>query len=1189
MATFNPREPSGNLVPHTPESVSVDAKEFLWENFLLDPNPDDTCHGDFHKGEHDIPSKEAMATAVEAMDPTVDVGSDSINTTIWYEDDGAVFEGMAPEQLSQALLQYRGEGGHEPSARAQDFLLGQSAPVPDVAAAGYDFSSHASGAAGEVPPGGVLAMQGTSSEALFPPPGEPLPPPPAQEAAAAATPTPPPPSLPAPGTAPTAIPTTAAAPTASAAPPHAATKPPPHPPIGKPGAAADTVPAGSVAPAVVARPSQGERPAPSPPSPLAVGAVGTTGLPGVPTSASAASQSASIPVTLGAVMLPPAKPGVSPTVSASETPAVASVTSTGIKGAPVPARPPTAMVPKPAGAHAATAGAPAAPGVSPSASAPSVGARTTGAVPAGSAAGATTQGVAAASAAGDKHPALAASFEYHEAGLWTPQDDLLLKDAMEASAATQALARGAMRFSRRFTAQELRARWHALLYHPGVASAALSAIDSLLQSGEVAQQPNNPWAQARPSPWGSGDEHSEDGDDELMEDGMAEEGADAGGSLGTVPLAKRPHTHHHPLSTRGGRKLQRLFQAMRKKRKEGAGVAVAQDSAHAATTSMGGPISAATGVLPPASRGLPTKDAIGVAVSSGQGGPGTVVAAAAATPQAINPRGTASPAAAAVATTPSSAAGGSPAVRTGPTGTVTAGSAPAGAAAPLVAAGSTGAGQELPAGIAGATGKDILGARAVAVAAAAPGSVAASSTRAAAPTAATPATAAAPVSAQGTAPPATLAAVVSDTQASPVAPVPTAGGAAVAPTPSPLVPSAVGALPAAAGGVPSGTPSATNSAPPAGRAPTTSSVSSASPAAAVPSSAPPIASASSSPAVAGGVGVFPAPTVMPVTVAAGGVTAACAGSQGASPSVASPVAAGQTPAPASAQPSPQPAAQQGGTGKGPAMVAKAAPPMVSVDQKSGAEEASPGGAKEVGDAVVAAMDSGEESDAPAFSDVEATILDMDLSPGPVGEDGAGARADIPPIMRRHVRSACRLEQSMTSALTRHMSKRGALACLGGRKFRYLLRKTEVTLGRETARNQVDINLADAEEGRANKVSRVQACIKLRRDGCFYVRNLGRRAMFINNRAIASDQRWKLENNCLLEVGGMRFFFIVNIPLVKEATAWLNNYATEAMPPPTSPTPLPLSLPAPEPAAPANEPSVMVEEIVVDIDMVPAMP
>ncbi|KAF9598154.1 hypothetical protein IFM89_025594 [Coptis chinensis] len=63
---------------------------------------------------------------------------------------------------------------------------------------------------------------------------------------------------------------------------------------------------------------------------------------------------------------------------------------------------------------------------------------------------------------------------------WIPQDDLLLKNAVEAGASLEALAKGAVRFSRRFTIQELQNRWHALLYDPdtsGPASASMVELE----------------------------------------------------------------------------------------------------------------------------------------------------------------------------------------------------------------------------------------------------------------------------------------------------------------------------------------------------------------------------------------------------------------------------------------------------------------------------------------------------------------------------------------------------------------------------------------------------------------------------------------------------------------------------------------------------------------------------------------
>ncbi|XP_044511658.1 uncharacterized protein LOC123229775 isoform X2 [Mangifera indica] len=61
---------------------------------------------------------------------------------------------------------------------------------------------------------------------------------------------------------------------------------------------------------------------------------------------------------------------------------------------------------------------------------------------------------------------------------WLPEDDLLLKNSIEAGASLESLAKGAVLFSRKFTVQELQARWHSLLYDPVVsAEASFHMID----------------------------------------------------------------------------------------------------------------------------------------------------------------------------------------------------------------------------------------------------------------------------------------------------------------------------------------------------------------------------------------------------------------------------------------------------------------------------------------------------------------------------------------------------------------------------------------------------------------------------------------------------------------------------------------------------------------------------------------
>ncbi|KAK3032306.1 hypothetical protein RJ639_036263 [Escallonia herrerae] len=86
------------------------------------------------------------------------------------------------------------------------------------------------------------------------------------------------------------------------------------------------------------------------------------------------------------------------------------------------------------------------------------------------------------------------------ASTWIPEDDLLLKNAVEAGASLEALAKGAIQFSRRFTFHELRDRWHSLLYDPDISTQAsarmvehehsskLNGVDNFKRRGEVNQK-----------------------------------------------------------------------------------------------------------------------------------------------------------------------------------------------------------------------------------------------------------------------------------------------------------------------------------------------------------------------------------------------------------------------------------------------------------------------------------------------------------------------------------------------------------------------------------------------------------------------------------------------------------------------------------------------------------------------------
>jgi len=116
-----------------------------------------------------------------------------------------------------------------------------------------------------------------------------------------------------------------------------------------------------------------------------------------------------------------------------------------------------------------------------------------------------------------------------------------------------------------------------------------------------------------------------------------------------------------------------------------------------------------------------------------------------------------------------------------------------------------------------------------------------------------------------------------------------------------------------------------------------------------------------------------------------------------------------------------------------------------------------------------------------------------------------------------------LEAATRSATDR--GARGALAVLRGARLRYAVRKPEVLLGRSTDEQKVDVDLAL--EGNASKVSRQHALLQRRSDGRFFLRNVGRRAVYVNNTAVESGARALLPPDCLLEVGGIRLLFLPN--------------------------------------------------------------
>ncbi|KAL5752553.1 hypothetical protein ACOSQ2_023060 [Xanthoceras sorbifolium] len=164
-----------------------------------------------------------------------------------------------------------------------------------------------------------------------------------------------------------------------------------------------------------------------------------------------------------------------------------------------------------------------------------------------------------------------------------------------------------------------------------------------------------------------------------------------------------------------------------------------------------------------------------------------------------------------------------------------------------------------------------------------------------------------------------------------------------------------------------------------------------------------------------------------------------------------------------------------------------------------------------------------DDDIPNFSDIESLILGMDLCP-----DDPDPRFSREMLRYQHEdakRKIIRLEQCARSSTQRAIAYQGAFAVFYGRHLKYYIKDTEVILGRATDEVHVDIDLG--REGRANKISRRQALIKMQGDGSFVLRNLGKSPIFLNGREIATRQGLSLKSGNLIEIRAMAFVFEIN--------------------------------------------------------------
>ncbi|KAL1432166.1 hypothetical protein MTO96_013499 [Rhipicephalus appendiculatus] len=104
-----------------------------------------------------------------------------------------------------------------------------------------------------------------------------------------------------------------------------------------------------------------------------------------------------------------------------------------------------------------------------------------------------------------------------------------------------------------------------------------------------------------------------------------------------------------------------------------------------------------------------------------------------------------------------------------------------------------------------------------------------------------------------------------------------------------------------------------------------------------------------------------------------------------------------------------------------------------------------------------------------------------------------------------------------------------LAVLRGRLVRYLMRSKEITIGRMTKDNVIDVDLSL--EGPSWKISRRQGVIKLRNTGEFVIANEGKRPIFIDGKPVLAGNKHKLNNNSVVEIANLKFIFLVNQDLI----------------------------------------------------------
>jgi len=100
-----------------------------------------------------------------------------------------------------------------------------------------------------------------------------------------------------------------------------------------------------------------------------------------------------------------------------------------------------------------------------------------------------------------------------------------------------------------------------------------------------------------------------------------------------------------------------------------------------------------------------------------------------------------------------------------------------------------------------------------------------------------------------------------------------------------------------------------------------------------------------------------------------------------------------------------------------------------------------------------------------------------------------------------------------------------VATLLGRFVCYLLKNVEVTFGRSTFDESVDIDLSI--EGPAFKVSRKQGTIKKLSDGLFVLINEGKQVVYVDGKPVLRGLKSNICHSSIIEISNLRFVFFIN--------------------------------------------------------------